>query len=181
MSFADGMARFGTPQDAGRDRGTDNLERRVRALENLMAEQLGIKNIPAITQARTVQEALEALATITTSGTAVIAAATAGEALSGHRAVRFNAGSAFYADRTAANAAHAAGITTGAAAMGAAVGVQIDGELTEPSWTWAPGPVWLGLTGFLTQVIPTSGSIVRIGTAKTATTIIVEPQFITAL
>ena len=107
--------------------------------------------------------------------------ATAGEALSGNRAVRFSGGSAFLADKDAATASHAAGITTGAASSGAAVAIQLDGVMTEPSWAWSPGPVWLGTTGQLTQTIPVTGSVIQIGIAVSATKLAIDPTFIAKL
>ncbi|MCJ2072417.1 hypothetical protein MKK75_27105 [Methylobacterium sp. J-030] len=46
------------------------------------------------------------------------------------------------------------GLSAGAAADGAAVIVVQAGPMVDPSWTWTPGPIWLGLDGALTQDPP---------------------------
>lgn len=106
----------------------------------------------------------------------------AGEALSGHRAVYFNAsGQVFLASAAGVNASAAAGITVGSAAQGATVSVVLFGPVVEPSWAWVPGAVWLGASGLLTQVAPTVGTLVRIGTALSATSISVAPVVVAKL
>lgn len=107
----------------------------------------------------------------------------AAAALSGHRAVVPTAGgSVEYADKT--NSAHAhlrPGITTGAALTGAPVTVVMRGEITEPTWSWTPlAPIYLGLTGLLTQTAPTAPGaafLLEVGVALSATSILVDPQF----
>ena len=105
--------------------------------------------------------------------------AIAGEALGGHRAVVLDAaGAAFYADRaTPAHFGRVAGITTGAAIIGASVSLARTGVLTEPSWAWtANAPVFLGLTGLLTQIVPATGFLQVVGVALSATTLFVNPR-----
>ena len=107
------------------------------------------------------------------SGTAVnqlVITGIAATALSGHRAVtRRPDGTIEYA--SADNPAHLnlpIWITTGAAAMGAPVDGVAYGELIEPTWSWTPGPLFLGLNGTITQTVPTAPSSVflaRIGSA----------------
>src|SRR5574337_1239299 len=75
---------------------------------------------------------------------------TAAAALSGHMAVAYDgAGALIYA--SADNAGHAvtlAGVTTGAAASGAAVTVQRNDVIEHAGWAWTPGaPVFVGLAG----------------------------------
>lgn len=82
---------------------------------------------------------------------------TAGRTLSGHRAVYRRPDGLFdYADPT--DPAHLAvpiGVTLGAASSGGAVTVLMLGELTEGSWSWtAPGSIFLGPAGTLTQTVP---------------------------
>ena len=74
-----------------------------------------------------------------------------------------------------------AGVTTGAASEDATVTIMANGEMTEGSWSWSPGPVWLGTSGTLTQTPPSSGSVVRVGTALGATTLFVEPRLLAIL
>lgn len=97
---------------------------------------------------------------------------TADGALSGHRAVRpTTAGAVGYASSAvAADANSVLGITTGAAATGAAINVQASGEMTEVSWNWTPGlPVFLGTNGLLTQTPPVSGFQLVLGVAISPT------------
>lgn len=81
----------------------------------------------------------------------------AARALSGHRAVYRRAdGLIDYADAaTATDIARAIGISIGAASSGAAITVMMLGEMTEGSWSWtAPGLIFLGASGALTQTVP---------------------------
>ena len=101
----------------------------------------------------------------------------AGEILSGHRAVISDNGLAFYADnQTLAHAGQLAGLTMGAALEGDSVTIQALGLITEQSWQWIPGPLWLGSNGVITQTIPATGMQWRLGTALTATTVLWEPD-----
>jgi hypothetical protein len=82
---------------------------------------------------------------------------TAAIALSGHRILTTDqAGRAIYAD--SANPAHVGrivGLSTGAAAAGAPIIVQLSGEFSEPTWSWSlTCPVYLGAAGHLTQTPP---------------------------
>jgi hypothetical protein len=109
-------------------------------------------------------------------GAAVVVTGTAGAALSGHRAVvRRTDGRFIYADNT--NPAHLTlpiGITTGAAASGGDIQVQMLGEMTEPSWAWTPGPIFLGAAGALTQTVPGSGFLAQLAAATGATTVFID-------
>lgn len=102
---------------------------------------------------------------------------TAGASLSGHRAVVLNNdGEAIYADSsTISHRDKVLGITTGAASAAAPVTIQTYGELVEPSWAWTlDEPVFLGLTGLLTQTVPVSGFVQRIGFPLTATSLFID-------
>ena len=56
------------------------------------------------------------------------------------------------------------GISTGAAASGQPVTIQLTGEVLEPSWNWdVTKPVFMGLNGVLTQVPPSTGVVVTVG------------------
>lgn len=104
---------------------------------------------------------------------------TAGEALSGHRAVYVGLdGLAYYASPAAATAKLLLGVTLGAAALGAAVTIQFTGIITEPSWTWGADFVWLAAVGNLTQVPPVAGYIMKIGVPVSPTKLRVDPQLI---
>lgn len=104
---------------------------------------------------------------------------TAGEALGGHRAVKLDSdGKAYYVSPSDADVDAIVGVTSGASSQDTPVNIVLNGEMTENSWTWTPGPVWLGANGVLTQTVPTSGAVVRVGTALGATTMFVEPRLI---
>jgi hypothetical protein len=102
----------------------------------------------------------------------------AGIALGGHRVVCVDSsGQAIYPDRN--NPAHAdavVGITTGAASAGANVTVLASGEMTEASWSWNPGPLWVGDTGLLTQSPPSAGWSQIVAIALSATRIVLTPR-----
>jgi hypothetical protein len=102
---------------------------------------------------------------------------TAGVSLGGHRAVVLNSsGEAIYADSSIlTHRDKVLGVTTGAASATADATIRTYGELVEPSWTWTlDEPVFLGLTGLLTQTVPTSGFVQRIGFPLTATSLFID-------
>lgn len=101
----------------------------------------------------------------------------AGENLSGHRAIRVAAGLAYYCDGTdASHTGRCIGITTGAVLAGADATVKTVGLMTEPSWTWTEGPVFVGASGQLTQSLAGLSFIQQVGMAVSATSIDVNPQ-----
>ncbi|MES2488570.1 MAG: hypothetical protein V4607_02175 [Pseudomonadota bacterium] len=102
--------------------------------------------------------------------------AIAGVDLGGHRAIFIDEGLAFYADADMASAERVAGITLGAAADSELANYQTAGEITEPSWNWNEGPVFLGLNGLLTQTPPSTGAIIELGVALNATRLLVRIQ-----
>jgi hypothetical protein len=101
---------------------------------------------------------------------------TADGAVSGHRVVRLtSAGSVGYCDPSDAEQAGAAlGVTAGAAMDGGSVDVHFFGDMNEPSWSWVPGPVWLGPGGTLTQSRPASGLLQQIGYATSSTSMFIN-------
>lgn len=106
---------------------------------------------------------------------------TAGEALGGHRAVVIGAdGKAYLALPVEPQAMAVFGVTTGAAMAGASVTIQCAGPMTEPTWTWAPGPVWLGADGVPVQVLPVSGALVQVGVGG-GDTITIVPRVVARL
>lgn len=48
------------------------------------------------------------------------------------------------------------------------------GRITDPSFSFTPGPIWLGDNGALTQTKPTVGLLVQVATAVTSTSIFVN-------
>jgi len=111
------------------------------------------------------------------SGSDNIHQAVAAVELGGHRVVVLDAaGEAIYADRSIlSHRDKVLGVTTGAASAGADATIRTYGELTEPSWSWTlDEPVFLGLTGLLTQTVPTSGFVLRIGFPTAATSLFID-------
>ncbi|TLX54858.1 hypothetical protein DN824_20460 [Stutzerimonas nosocomialis] len=68
------------------------------------------------------------------------------------------------------------GITLTAATAGAAVNVQRSGAIEDSGWSWTPGRVWLGASGALTQIPPADGYCVLIGSATSATRLLLNLQ-----
>jgi len=102
---------------------------------------------------------------------------TAGETLSGHRAVVMYDGTAFYAQPELTSYFQTIAITLGAVMVGSTGTVQALGLLTEPSWNWdTTKAIWLAPNGVLTQTLPTSGLQWKLATALTQTTILWSPE-----
>ena len=107
------------------------------------------------------------------------AVGTAATALSGHRVVTADPdGTWRYASNdNPADMAAPLWITTGAVDAGQQGEAVILGPITEPSWSWNPGPVFLGLNGALTQTPPAAPDavfLVQVGFATSATTLFVD-------
>lgn len=110
----------------------------------------------------------------TGGGTAPDLIATAVEPISGQRGVRAVAGGVALA--SAADLSHfgaLVGISTGATAAGAACAYVASGPISEPSWSWSPGPVLLGADGVLTQQEPTRGFLQQVGISDAPTRLVV--------
>lgn len=113
-----------------------------------------------------------ATARVSITGTAAIT-------LSGHAAVHRNPDGTFeYASATAPeHIAAPIGVTTGAVSAGGDATVVMLGEITESSWSWTPGPVFLGVGGGLVQTLPSGAEFLAvIGTAVSPTTLYVNRQ-----
>lgn len=101
----------------------------------------------------------------------------AGQIISALRAVYELDGQVFYLDyRDAAHINLLLGITLTAAHALDPVNVQGSGVLDDDSWNWAPGPVWLGPAGTITQTPPADGYDVLIGAAMSATRLTLNIQ-----
>jgi len=102
----------------------------------------------------------------------------AAQALGGHRVVKPVASDEvdYASSDIAGDGDLILGITKGAAAAGDDVQVQVGGTMTEGSWNWILGPVYCGLNGVLTQVVPTSGFVCRVAKALSPTTILVNVE-----
>jgi hypothetical protein len=67
------------------------------------------------------------------------------------------------------------GISTTAASTGQNITIKTSGQITDASWNWTKGSIYLGANGSLTQTAPTGGSIVvHVAKAITATTLIID-------
>lgn len=70
----------------------------------------------------------------------------------------------------------ALGLTVTAADVDQPVDVQRGGIIDEASWAWTPGPVWLSPTGGLTQIPPADGFDLMVGSALSATRLLLDLQ-----
>lgn len=100
----------------------------------------------------------------------------ADSALGGHRVVRATATGVAYASAADPEVAAVLGVTTHAANAGDDITIRVAGALTEPSWMWGPGPVYLASNGLLSQMPPTIGAIKEIGVALNQTTLLIRIQ-----
>ena len=90
----------------------------------------------------------------------------------GRRAVSSDLSTVYHPDLSVpVDAVRVIGISTQAGTVGSMVGVQTSGPMTNASWSWAAGPVYVDDDGVLTQTAPTAGWVVRIGTAIATDTI----------
>lgn len=110
---------------------------------------------------------------------AIFATGDAAITLSGHRVVTpdFDGTLRYATNDNEADLAAPLWVTTGAAAPGDAVSALAFGSLTEPTWNWVPGPVYLGTNGQLTQtppVAPDAAFIAQVGIATSPTSLFVD-------
>lgn len=101
----------------------------------------------------------------------------AGEDLSGHRIVMTDAaGKIWYASSASiTDSASVIGMTTGAILTGAEGPVQSFGDISEATWSWTPkAPLFLSSNGFMTETPPSSGFVLRVAKAITATRIFID-------
>ena len=109
------------------------------------------------------------------AGTGTVFYATGDQAIGGHRVVRATTTGVDYADQSVeSHQGKVVGITASAFAAGELVKVYTAGEVIESTWTWTPGPVYLGTNGLLTQTVPTSGFIQQVGVAHEPTKLVVQ-------
>ena len=67
------------------------------------------------------------------------------------------------------------GISTTSASTGQNITIKTSGQITDASWNWTKGAIYLGANGALTQTAPSGGSIiVHVAKAITATTLIID-------
>lgn len=114
-------------------------------------------------------------------GTAVSAAVelyTADENLGGHKVVAVDAfGGAVLADKNTTDKVDVIGVSLNSALISELVNVQFAGTLTHSGFSFTPNmPVYLGISGVLTQVVPTSGFLVIVGVATAPTKLLIDPE-----
>lgn len=97
--------------------------------------------------------------------------------IGGGRAVRgVEAGLVDYASASNTDHTNVIGITMEAVDSGA-INVCTGGLMVDSSWTWVVGPLYVGENGVLTQTAPSIGFVLEVGTAISATTIVVNLGF----
>jgi hypothetical protein len=97
--------------------------------------------------------------------------------IGGHRVVcSFSNTQAEYATKDDLNKSRSVlGITQGASSDGELLTIQSAGEITEGSWNWTPQQfVYLSTNGLLTQTAPSTGFLLIIGFAVSATKIAIN-------
>jgi hypothetical protein len=101
---------------------------------------------------------------------------TAGMSISALRCITTNSsGEAVYATPDTLANAVVIGISTTAGNTGETITIKTSGQLSDASWNWTKGAIYLGANGVLTQTAPSGGSIVvHVAKAITATTIIID-------
>jgi len=101
--------------------------------------------------------------------------AIAGENMGAYKLVRIDLGTAYLADKDdIANIGEVLGLTTAVSTTGNPVTIQTGGEISDTSWTWSKGSVFMGDSGELTQTPPTVGVLQKVGTVLTATSILID-------
>jgi hypothetical protein len=104
-----------------------------------------------------------------------VATMPAGEAIGGHRLVYISSGAVYYA--SADNLQHLGkviGVSMNAASIGGPVEIRSVGYLTDNSFAFTDGPIYLGTNGLLTQDSMVGLFIQQVATQLTATEIFVS-------
>lgn len=101
-----------------------------------------------------------------------------GEPISGHKAICVKAdGLVYYADADDEETSGVIGISRAAAGTGEYVPIRTVGELQHSGWSWVVGePVYVGLTGGLTQSVTGAEYVIIVGIATVEDTINIEVQ-----
>jgi hypothetical protein len=101
---------------------------------------------------------------------------TAGMSISALRCITTDgSGLAKYATPDSLANAVVIGISTTAANTGENITIKTSGQLSDASWNWTKGAIYLGANGVLTQTAPSGGSIiVHVAKAITSTTLIID-------
>ncbi len=103
--------------------------------------------------------------------------ATAGENISAHKGVivDFASGKAYTADNdTLSHMDNVTGVSVNAANTGDRVTIRTLGRLTDQSFSFSEGPVFLGSNGALVQSRPSASFLAQLGIAETENTLFVK-------
>lgn len=101
----------------------------------------------------------------------------AGVAIGGHRVVYIDSLSQvqYASSDMPSHSRKVVGITTGAGSVATPINIQVNGEIEEMSWNWnINAPIYLGINGALTQVVPETGFILIVAQPITNTKILVS-------
>lgn len=99
----------------------------------------------------------------------------AGENVSALRVVQSDGSDLFYADSsTPGHASRIVGVSITSATTGNSLTVQTSGLLSDPSFSFSPGAVYVGSNGVLTSTPPSSGFLCIVGTSVTPTSFVVN-------
>jgi hypothetical protein len=105
-----------------------------------------------------------------------------GEIVAVNRVVKVVNGLVYLAQPTLANAKLAIGVSmNNVGQIGDLITVRTDGKWLDSGWAWSPGSIYWGAGGILTQVVPTSGPVLEVGRAISATEVIFDLQLIAML
>jgi hypothetical protein len=113
------------------------------------------------------------------SSAQVVVSGIAAGALSGHRVItELSDGTFDYASNSiSAHIRAPLWVTTGAVIAEALVSAVAYGPVVEPTWSWTPGPLYLGVNGVITQTQPTAPGalfLAQIGFAVTPTSAFID-------
>lgn len=98
---------------------------------------------------------------------------TAGQILNAYTAIGYDG---LKVPQTVEGFSNYAGVTRYALANGETAEVVRSGLLTDANWTWTPNaPIFISTTSMLTQTVPATGVVRRIGWAFSATQINLDP------
>lgn len=103
---------------------------------------------------------------------------TAGQAVGGHRlVVPDDDGSVVYAShQDVSQPGRPVWLTVSAAVQGAQVNLVAEGPVTESSWAWDEGPIFLGDAGMMTQSPPMTGMVMVVAWALAPTKCVFDPN-----
>lgn len=110
------------------------------------------------------------------AGSVVTVDQPAGSAIQGHFMVRSDGVNLWPVDTSIdTHATEIVGIALGAAsAAGQSVSAQTNGPVTDSNWSWAPGVVFCGADGRLTQSPSSTGWLMQVGRVSSPTTVDID-------